>query len=324
MEAPRAPVEERVWNLAATSEPPVPAWVGDLVGAMSHTGVESGQEAIRVHIGEGARFCHVTAGFGGVPGMDILTFQQRVVATYQAVFEQLQTRSAPHPVRFWAFVPGIHDDLGAGLDRYMVFNAGRYGAYSAHFGLPTSFGRLVPTASTVGGGGEQLVLHCLAADEPGLPVENHRQIPAYRYSRRFGPIPPCFARATLLHGQAQEPLLLVGGTASITGEESCHLGHLEEQSLETFRNLASVVASASGSTLPEETRADGLGPWLAAFRELRIYHPHRADREAILGLVQASFPSLRRVELLQASLCRPELLIEIEGLALPPHRGLSS
>jgi chorismate lyase/3-hydroxybenzoate synthase len=252
--------------------------------------------------------------------MDILTFQQRVVEAYQAVFERLQGRTARYAVRFWAFVPGIHDDLGAGLDRYMVFNAGRYGAYSAHFGSPTSFGRSVPTASAVGVPGDALTLHCLAADETGLPVENPRQIPAYRYSRRFGPMPPCFARATLLRGQTEGPLLLVGGTASIIGEESRHVGHLEEQAKETFRNLASVVASAAGCPPSADTPRDDLVPLLAAFRELRVYHTRPEDREAILRFVEGSFPSLGRLELLRASLCRPELFIEIEGLARPPRR----
>jgi chorismate lyase/3-hydroxybenzoate synthase len=252
--------------------------------------------------------------------MDILTFQQRVVEAYPTVFDALEAGAPSHPVRFWAFVPGIHDDLGAGLDRYMAFNAGRYSAFSGHFGRPTTFGRSVPTASAVGVQGDQFVLHCLAADEPGMPVENPRQVPAYHYSRRFGPMPPCFARATLLSGQSDEPLLIVGGTASITGEESRHIGHLQEQARETFRNLGSLVASAVGGKLPEDATAAELGPLLSMFRELRIYHTRAGDGPAIVALVQASFPSSCRVELLQASLCRPELLIEIEGLAMPRRR----
>src|SRR5258706_3267995 len=307
-------------DLPATSEPPIPGWVGDVVGPASAAGAEAAEGPIAVRIREGDRFCHVSAGFGGAGAMDILTFQQRVVETYQAVFKQLQGRTAQNPVRFWAFVPGIHDDLGAGLDRDMVFNAGRYGAYSAHFGSPTSFGRSVPTASAVGVPGDSFTLHCLAANETGLPVENPRQVPAYRYSRRFGPMPPCFARATLLRGQPEGPVLLVGGTASIIGEESRHVGHLEEQAKETFRNLASVVASAAGIPLSEDSPADELGPLLAGLRELRVYHTRPGDREAILGFVEARFPSLGRLELLQASLCRPELFIEIEGLARPSGR----
>ena len=60
-------------------------------------------------------------------------------------------------------------------------------------------------------------------------------MPSYRYSRRFGPRPPCFARATVLHlGAAGDaPLVLVGGTASIRGEDSVHVGNVRGQVLET-------------------------------------------------------------------------------------------
>ena len=68
---------------------------------------------------------------------------------YRAIAESLRA-SGHHPVRFWNFVPGIHADMGGGLDRYMVFNAGRYAAFEAWFGQAALFTRTVPTASAVG------------------------------------------------------------------------------------------------------------------------------------------------------------------------------
>ncbi len=228
----------------------VPAWVDDL---------------------STSRFHRVSATFHGTRGMDDLTFQQRVVDAYRTAFEQLDSTQFTYPVRFWAFIPGIHDDLGAGLDRYMSFNAGRYGAFAQHYGHPSSFGGSIPTASAVGIQGDQFVLHCLASDEPGRAVENPRQVSAYHYSRRFGPMPPCFARATLLQGHSHQPLLLVGGTASITGEESRHAGNIEAQAGETFRNLASVVAAATGYRVSENASRANVHDFLAAFRHLRVY-----------------------------------------------------
>jgi chorismate lyase / 3-hydroxybenzoate synthase len=263
------------------------------------------------------RFRHVTAGFDNARAMDILMFQRRVVEAYEAIFEQLESATGSHPVRFWAFVPGIHDDLGGGLDRYMAFNAGRYGAFAAHFGPPASFGLSVPTASAVGVTGDRFSLHCLGADQPGVPVENPRQVSAYHYSRRFGPMPPCFARATLLRGETHEPTLFVGGTASIIGEESRHVDVLEAQARETLRNLASLVASAVGRTLPEDTTTAEIGLLLNRFRELRVYYTNPAHREALAALVGNTFSSQCRVEWLQVLLCRPELLVEIEGVAYP-------
>jgi chorismate lyase/3-hydroxybenzoate synthase len=267
------------------------------------------------------RFRHVTAGFDNASAMDILMFQRRVVEAYESIFEQLESEAGSHPVRFWAFVPGIHDEMGGGLDRYMAFNAGRYGAFAAHFGPPASFGLSVPTASAVGVTGDTFALHCLGADEPGVPVENPRQVSAYHYSRRFGPMPPCFARATLLRADAFEPTLLVGGTASIIGEESRHVDALDAQARETFRNLASLVASAVGRTLHEDTTTAEIEPLLKRFRELRVYHSNPAHRETLAGMVRSTFSSQCRVEWLQVSLCRPELLVEIEGVAYPEIAG---
>lgn len=290
------PEGDRIAEIQSTAVPQLPPWV-----------------AASTHI----PFRRATAHFDGAGGMDILTFQQRVFEAYQSVLAELEAGFPTHLARFWAFIPGIHEDLGAGLDRYMAFNAGRYAAFASHYGRPAAFDRSIPTASAVGVQGEQFVLHGLAAAVRGVPVENPRQVSAYHYSRRFGPMPPCFARATLLHAPTAEPLLIVGGTASITGEESRHLGDLTAQARETFHNLASVVASAAGLKLHEYASPTDIAPLLGAFTDIRVYHRQEADRAKIAALLATVFPASCAVEIIHASLCRSELLIEIEGLALP-------
>lgn len=313
MNTTRRTLEARLPDLAPAAEVSIPAWVDDLLRAQSLVDVEGGPRIGRFPLA-GLRFQHVTVGFDGARAMDILTFEQRVFAAYRSIFEMLASQPASNPVRFWNFVPGIHDDLGAGIDRYMAFNAGRFGAYAAHFGRPAVFARAVPTASAVGVPGDRFTLHCLASNERGVPVENPRQVPAYHYSRRFGPMPPCFARATLMRGE-NDTVLLVGGTASITGEDSQHRGRLEEQSQETLRNLSSLIASASGERLAEETT--DLERYLSAFKELRVYYTRPADQPAIAAFIKSNFSPHCRVEMLPASLCRAELLIEVEGVAFP-------
>jgi enamine deaminase RidA (YjgF/YER057c/UK114 family) len=174
------------------------------------------------------------------------------------------------------------------------------------FGGVDQVRRCVATASGIGYGGDDLVIHCLAAASPGTPVENPRQVPAYLYSRRFGPTPPCFARATVTELEGRR-LLLVAGTASIRGEESVHIGDLEAQTQETLINLRSVIAKASGG---DERSA------LDLLREVRVYHPRLADGPALKDLSERAFLNVAEVELLRADLCRSELLVEIEGVAL--------
>src|SRR5206468_218998 len=133
----------------------------------------------------------------------------------------------------------------------------------------------------------------------------------------------CFARGTLL-GESDDPILIVGGTASIVGEESLHIGQLAQQASESFRNLASLVAAAAGVEVAPDAGAAELEPLLSRFRELRIYYPRAEDEPTIAALARASFPACCRIEFAQASLCRSELLIEIEGLATLPARVLNS
>jgi chorismate lyase/3-hydroxybenzoate synthase len=283
--SPDAPAPER-------SDLGVPPWVTELLRASG---------------GGNAGYSLVTVRKAGAAVLDPKAFEACTREAYSSIAAQLRDRAARHPVRFWNYIPDIHRPSGEGLDRYMCFNAGRFAACSEWLGGPDTFDRLLATGSGVGHGGEDLVIHALASATPGVAVENPRQIPAYKYSRRFGPRPPCFARATVLRDPAgrRAPLLLVGGTASIRGEESIHVDDLRGQTLETFENLASLVRSAdSGMTAP-----------LAAFREIRVYHFREADRDAIAELVAGAFPRHTRVEYARADLCRPELSVEIEGVA---------
>ena len=44
----------------------------------------------------------------------------------------------------------------------------------------------------------------------------------------------------------------------------------------------------------------------------------KQDRAEVEARIKAAFPELERLELLSAELCRPELLVEVEGLAEGP------
>jgi chorismate lyase/3-hydroxybenzoate synthase len=237
-------------------------------------------------------------------------FEQRTFDAYESLASRLAATALRHPVRFWNHVPCITDPADAGRDNYMVFNAGRFRAFTKWFGGTSRFDRDVATASATGHWGRDLVIHCLATNASGTAVNNPRQVAPYHYSQRFGPLPPCFARATRLSDPPG--MLLVGGTASVLGEDSVHVDDLPSQLGESFMNLAALVASAAGRT---GARASISYQYLSGFRELRVYYPHRRHAREIESAIVGSFPSLRRLETLHADLCRAELLVEIEGVA---------
>jgi chorismate lyase/3-hydroxybenzoate synthase len=291
-------------------EPRPPAWVSALgthgqpsVVPRAHAAVTD----VRT-VAHGTLF-HAAAEIPEADRLDAASLEAAVTAAYLAIAGVL-AREGRHAIRFWNFIPGIHADMGGARDRYMVFNAGRFKAFTEWYGPRDAFSRALPTASAVGVREGALVIHAVAGDAPGQPIENPRQVPAYSYSERYGPLPPCFARATLVDSPAggRGRLLLVGGTASILGEDSIHRD-VRAQTSETFENLSKLLAVARA------TAPDSIAASLAAFSTLRVYIVRPEDADVVREMVTATVPRTTSVEFAQADLCRQELLVEIEGVA---------
>jgi chorismate lyase / 3-hydroxybenzoate synthase len=150
----------------------------------------------------------------------------------------------------------------------------------------------------------------LAGRTAPQPLENPRQVPAWRYPSEFGPRAPTFSRAVLVPVSASELTLLISGTASIVGSASVHPGDVKGQTEETLRNLQAVIPAAHerGSArfeLPSMT--------------CTVYVRHAADVEQVRrgfeAAVGADSHAARRALYLQADICRSDLLVEIEAHA---------
>ncbi len=295
---------------ADSQEPPLAAWVEELFPsadsiASKHTLVRRREDFVLLSV----RVRQAVA-------LRLEELEAQTFSAYESIARSLAAEQM-HAVRFWNHVPRINEIMSDGRDRYMVFNAGRYRAYCNWYGGPGEFERQVSTASGIGHWGRDLFIHCLAMKQPGIAVENPRQVAPYHYSKRFGPLPPAFARATILKDAADLPgKILVGGTASVRGEDSVHVGDLRQQLDETFVNLAALV---TGATKGSNGKINGNGSStrgvLSHYRELRAYVPDESNFDQVIAAVSAAFPTLARLEVLRADLCRSELLVEIEGVA---------
>ena len=157
---------------------------------------------------------------------------------YAQLVRFVRDSDTPHLLRIWNYLDAI--TLGDGdTERYRQFCVGRargLGDFDAS-GLPaaTAIGRCDDDRT--------LQVYWLAARESGMPVENPRQVSAYRYPREYGPQSPSFARAMLPPPGSTMPLLL-SGTASVVGHASLHSGALLAQLNETFANFDSLLAAA--------------------------------------------------------------------------------
>jgi chorismate lyase/3-hydroxybenzoate synthase len=285
-------------------EPHFPQWVDNVVGSQARW-VDVGP-CMRAAGVESLVLIEVT-----VPQATLMPAEQlraEVSCAYRRITRWLAARGRV-PIRFWNYIPAIGEAMGDGLDRYMVFNAGRYDAFDhALSRVAEAFGPSIATASAVGVGGSDLVIHGLASDAPGIPVENPRQTSSWRYSKRFGPMPPCFARAVVTTLRAR-PTLLIAGTASIVGEESLHEGDVDAQLAETLRNIGAIITAAPAAS------PSGVQEPFARLVHLRAYATTDDVARQVRLRLEACSPNARSIEVLRARVCRPELLLEIEGVA---------
>lgn len=236
-------------------------------------------------------------------------------AAYTRLFAALAQAGTPQLLRLWNYLPRINEDQ-AGLERYRRFNLGRQAAFlqagrSAFDGAPAACALGCAEASE-GAGGGGLTLYFLAGRQPVTPIENPRQVSAYRYPSRYGPAAPTFSRAALADLGGGGVGLFISGTASIVGHETLHLGDVRAQTRETITNLRTVCELAS-QRAGRPLRVEDL--------ELVVYLRHPADlaavRDELAQALGADSPALRGAIYLQADVCRADLLVEIEAHSLP-------
>ena len=219
---------------------------------------------------------------------------------YAALMAFWRDSDYPHLLRIWNYFDAI--TLGEGdSERYRQFCVGRVQ------GLGDVDTRTLPAATAIGSrdGRRVLQVYWLAAREPGLPLENPRQVSAYRYPREYGPQSPTFARA-LLPPSSRVPLLL-SGTASIVGHASQHADSLRAQLDETLTNLDSLLGAA-------RERAPTLSPHLDGTSRLKVYVRDATDADAVAAQLEARLGTRVPWLMLHADVCRRELLVEIEGM----------
>lgn len=224
---------------------------------------------------------------------------------YDELFAAVETLGFPHLLRVWNHIPDINRE-SAGLEHYRQFNIGRQDAFLAH-GRHVS-GASVPSASALGAaGGAPLVVYFIAGRRPPVAIENPRQLSAYHYPADYGPRAPTFSRANLacIAGQSA---LFISGTASIVGHQTLHHGDVAEQTREILRNIEAVLRQAATQGGEGLTLQD---------LHYKVYVRHAADQPAIQAELQQVLGGEARALYLQADVCRVDLLVEIEAVALP-------
>lgn len=241
-------------------------------------------------------------GFGAIEIDEAgLGIEQAAALAYARLRDFLRGSPTPHLLRTWNQIDAI--TLGEGdEERYRRFCVGRVR------GMGSVDVSALPAATAIGrhDGTRVLQVYWLAASAPGSPVENPRQVSAWRYPRRYGPQSPSFARAMLPPAGSDVPLLL-SGTAAIVGHASRHEGELMTQLDEIFANFEALLAAARERRPELPARFGPRSP-------LKVYVRDRADLATVERALQARIGDAVPRIVLHAAVCRRELCVEIEGV----------
>ena len=220
---------------------------------------------------------------------------------YARLIAFVRGSDTPHLLRIWNYLDAI--TLGEGdTERYREFCVGRAR------GLGDFDARALPAATAIGRCDDARVVqvYWLAARAPGTPVENPRQVSAYRYPRQYGRQQPSFARAMLPPAGSAMPLLL-SGTASVVGHATAHVGELLAQLDETFNNFDALLGAA-------RMRQPSLPAQFGPGTRLKVYVRDRDDMALVADALDRRLGDGVPRVLLHAAICRRELAVEIDGV----------
>ena len=171
--------------------------------------------------------------------------------------------------------------------------------------------------------GSGLVASCMALETRRedvllLPLENPHQTPAYAYDPEHSPQSPKFSRALALV-LGDYVTTWVSGTASIVDSESRHLGDPEKQTEQTIDNIERLISADNFTS----HGLKGAGASLRDLAKIRVYLKRAEDLAKCRAICERRFGSVPTIYAV-ADICRPELLVEIEGVAFSrysPVRG---
>ena len=265
--------------------------------------------SIQAGEGSGLRWRRVGDVLFGVVTLDESAFadaasplQAASEAAYLRIFRLLGEQGLSQLWRVWNYMARINDEHD-GLERYRQFNVGRQEAF-----LETDHGVTgnVPAACAIGLADGPLSIAFLAGATPPVPIENPRQVSAYHYPSDYGPRSPTFSRAALVYPPGRE-ILFVSGTASILGHRTVHVGDVAGQCRESLDNIAAVLAEANLVARQPGYALDKL--------LYRVYVRHASDYPVVRDMLAARLGNAECL-CVQADICRADLLIEIEAMAL--------
>ncbi|MBR1926239.1 MAG: hypothetical protein IJ840_00545 [Bacteroidales bacterium] len=204
-------------------------------------------------------------------------------------------------VRQWNYIEDI-TGINDGVQNYQLFNDARSVFYSK-----TEWPGGYPAATGIGCAAGGITVCVYAVKDAGRlssPIDNPLQVPAHKYSGKVlvqglsaRKTTPKFERARLVGDT-----VMISGTAAIKGEDSDIFTDPARQTEAAIEVVESLIAPAN--IRPGNKRF--------SLESLRVFVKRERDAEAIVRVVGDHWKGVP-VHYMLADVCRPELLLEIEG-----------
>jgi enamine deaminase RidA (YjgF/YER057c/UK114 family) len=267
---------------------------------------------------DGLRWAHASSGAIHLAGRS--PYEQAEEA-FAALNKRLKGVGVPFRdvVRLWLYQGGITEVEGD-VERYRELNRGRTDFYegvdfsSNPLARRSSGNATYPASTGIGTGEHGLVLTSLTVeterdDVAILPLENPQQMSAFDYPAEYSKKSPKFSRAMGLR-IGDHLTTWVSGTASIVDSETVHIGDIAKQTDQTLDNIEKLI---SRENYARQGWPDA-GAALADLAKARIYVKHPEDYEKCREVCERRLGGIPTIYA-QAEVCRPDLLVEIEGVA---------
>lgn len=210
-------------------------------------------------------------------------------------------------IRQWNYIEHI-TEVNDGVQNYQLFNDARSDFYSSADWLNG-----YPAATGIGcdAGGVTVVVYAVKGFKgANKPIDNPLQIPAHKYSgkvlasgKEVASTTPKFERGRLLMD-----VVFVSGTAAIKGENS------------EFSDDACVQAKEAIDVVEHLVKPCNISKDCTGFHFdlMRVYVRRQEDMETVREVFMAHFGNTP-IHFLTADICRPELLLELEGIGHAFH-----
>jgi len=272
---------------------------------------------------DGVRWIHASAGSLEQAGRnpyeqaaDSFEKMRSVLSRAGASFEDV--------VRVWLY-QGCITELEGGVERYRELNRARTDFFQdiafdhRHIAVRHNGHAIYPASTGIGTLGHGLITTCLALqserqDVQMLPLENPLQTPSFEYPQHYSVKSPKFSRAMAMR-IGDYVTTWISGTASIVNSETVHAGDVEMQTEQTLTNIERLI----GASNFERLGWSGAGATLDDLAKVRVYVKHAGDYEKCRAVCERRLGRIPAIYA-QADVCRPDLLVEIEGVAFSPLR----